>query len=61
VFICLSVNHLFTEKELKWKAPLGVFGVADHEYDIHLLPKLEVRTGKVENKEAPQAAPGPLR
>jgi hypothetical protein len=30
----LFVYHLFTQEELKRRAPLGVFGVTDSEFDI---------------------------
>jgi hypothetical protein len=40
----MFVDHLFASKELKRGALLGVFGVADHESDIHLIPRLGVRT-----------------
>jgi hypothetical protein len=44
----LSVTYLFIQEELKRAAPLGVFGVADHEFDIRLAPRLGIRTRKVE-------------
>jgi hypothetical protein len=44
----LSVDHLFANEKLKRRTTLGVFGVADHEFDIRLPPRLGVRTRKVE-------------
>jgi hypothetical protein len=44
----LCVIYLFSQEELKRAASLGVFGVADSEFDIHLPNGLGVRTRKVE-------------
>jgi hypothetical protein len=34
----LYVDHLFTNQELKRRSSLGIFVVADHEYDIRCRP-----------------------
>jgi hypothetical protein len=40
-FVFVSKSSFYSdEKELKMMAPLGIFGVADHEFDIRLLSRL---------------------